>query len=73
VSIIDQWARALDGGESVWAVFVDFTKAFDRVDHTLFLNKMLTLGGPFFSSNGCILFSRVATINSKSMAIFQNV
>jgi Reverse transcriptase (RNA-dependent DNA polymerase) len=47
VSIIDQWARALDGGESAWAVFVDFTKAFDRVDHTLLLNEMLTLGAPF--------------------------
>ena len=48
VSIIDQWARALDGGESVRAVFVDFTKAFDRMDHTLLLNKMLTLGAPIF-------------------------
>ena len=72
MSITDQWVRALDSRESVQAVFVDFTKAFDRVDHTLLLNKMLALGAPFFLLNVCILFSRVATIESNSMSIFQN-
>jgi hypothetical protein len=48
VSIIHQWGCALDSGESVRALFIDFTKAFDRVDHTLLLNKLLALGAPFF-------------------------
>ncbi len=48
LSIIDQWARALDGEKSVRVIFVDVTKAFDRVDHTLLLNEMLTLGALFF-------------------------
>ena len=38
--------RTLDSGKSVRTLFVDFTKAFDRVDHTLLLNKMITLGAP---------------------------
>jgi len=33
VSILHQWCSTLDAGGSVRAAFVDFAKAFDRVDH----------------------------------------
>ncbi|HEY5140436.1 MAG TPA: reverse transcriptase domain-containing protein, partial [Methylococcales bacterium] len=41
-----QWACALDSGNSVRTLFVDYSKAFDRVDHTLLLRKMKDLGIP---------------------------
>jgi hypothetical protein len=44
VSVLHQWCNALDSGQSVRALFVDFRKAFDRVDHTLMLNKLLRYG-----------------------------
>jgi hypothetical protein len=46
VSITDLWCQSLDSGGSVRTVFVDYTKAFDRVDHTLLLNKLLALWVP---------------------------
>jgi hypothetical protein len=46
VAILHEWCSALDAGESVRALFVDFSKAFDRVDHTLLLTKLLAYGAP---------------------------
>lgn len=46
VAIIHKWCCALDAGNSVRTLFVDFSKAFDRVDHTLLLNKLLAYGTP---------------------------
>ena len=36
VSILHSWCSTLDQGGSVRALFVDFTKAFDRVDHNIY-------------------------------------
>jgi len=46
VAVLHTWCCALDAGESVRALFVDFSKAFDRVDHTLLLNKLVAYGVP---------------------------
>jgi len=46
VAILHNWCCALDAGGSVRALFVDFSKAFDRVDHTLLLTKLRALGIP---------------------------
>ena len=40
VSLLHSWATALDSGGSVRIVFVDFQKAFDRVDHNIVLHKL---------------------------------
>jgi hypothetical protein len=46
VAIIHKWCGALEAKDSVRALFVDFSKAFDRVDHTLLLNKLQSYGVP---------------------------
>ena len=37
------WHQALDSQHSVRALFIDFSKAFDRADHTTVLHKMSSL------------------------------
>jgi len=34
------WSKALDGGLQVDAVFLDFAKAFNRVNHKILLHKL---------------------------------
>jgi len=46
VSILHSWCSTLDQGGSVRALFVDFTKAFDRVDHNILLTKLKDRGVP---------------------------
>ena len=46
IAIIHRWCGALDAKKNVRALFVDFSKAFDRVDHTLLLNKLQSYGTP---------------------------
>ena len=46
VSILHQWCSTLDAGGSVTAAFVDFAKAFDRVDHNLLVTKFLAKDVP---------------------------
>jgi len=40
VALLHMWTSALDEGESVRAVFVDFRKAFDLVDHNILMEKL---------------------------------
>jgi len=42
------WSEALDHGESVRILFVDYSKSFDHIDHTLLLNKLISFGIPNF-------------------------
>ena len=46
ISVLHEWASALDAGGSVRAVFVDFRKAFDHVDHNLLISKMMARNVP---------------------------
>jgi hypothetical protein len=46
VSILHEWMTALDSGSSVRAVFVDFRKAFDHVDHNLLIHKLMSRDVP---------------------------
>jgi len=54
------WSCALDKGDSVRVLFINYTKAFDHVDHTILLNKLISLDVPhclvkwmFSFLNGC--------------------
>ena len=42
--MIEEWQCALDAGKSVHALFLDVSKAFDRVDHSGLQEKMKSLG-----------------------------
>ena len=39
IILIDKIVSALDNGDSVNGVFLDFSKVFDTVDHTILLKK----------------------------------
>ena len=40
VKMIDNWLQALDKGDLVGVIFIDFQKAFDLVDHEILMKKM---------------------------------
>ena len=44
IVLLDKITAALDKGDSVLGVFLDFSKAFDTVDHHILLNKMYKYG-----------------------------
>ena len=44
INLIDKIVSALDNSDSVIGVFVDFSKAFDTVDHTKLFKKLQKLG-----------------------------
>jgi len=46
VDIIHKWHKALDEQRLVRAVFVDYAKAFDHLDHATAINKLAALGVP---------------------------
>ena len=46
VDMLHQWHSAVDRGQSVRTVFVDFAKAFDHVDHNVLVAKLTALGLP---------------------------
>ena len=44
--MLHHWHKALDEGQSVRILFVDYAKAFDHVDRCVILQKMRTYGVP---------------------------
>ena len=44
VDMLHTWHSALDRGDAVRTVFVDYAKAFDHVSHNVVLRKMLDIG-----------------------------
>ena len=44
VDILHHWHQALDKHQSVRAVFIDYAKAFDHVDHSTVIAKLRVLG-----------------------------
>ena len=46
VDIVYHWYKAIDEGQSVRAVFIDFANAFDHVDHNILVAKLIKFGLP---------------------------
>jgi hypothetical protein len=44
--MLHHWNSATDQGQSVRIVFIDFAKAFDHVDHSILVAKLLAFGLP---------------------------
>ena len=39
IELVHNWSKALNSGNIVNAIVIDFTKAFDKIDHNILLNK----------------------------------
>ena len=48
IDMIHHWISALDKGKSVRLLFVDYAKAFDHVDHSTVVRKLINFGVPDF-------------------------
>ena len=46
IQVIDDWGNAIDQNKSIQAVFFDFSKAFDLVDHMILLKKLTKMNIP---------------------------
>ena len=44
--MLHHWHAAIDKGQSVRSVFIDFAKAFDHVDHNILVDKLVALSLP---------------------------
>ena len=40
IRLIDSWTECIDSGDRVGALFLDFWKAFDSVDHAILMKKL---------------------------------
>jgi len=46
--MIYHWISALDNGKEVRLLFVDYAKAFDHVDHSTIVRKLINLAYRIF-------------------------
>lgn len=44
LTVVDEWTKAIDEGEEVDIIYMDFQKAFDRVPYQRLLRKLSGLG-----------------------------
>ncbi len=44
LSTIHNWLQLLEAGKDVWAIFLDYRKAFDRVPHIPLISKLRDIG-----------------------------
>jgi hypothetical protein len=59
IDILHIWHQALDDRNSVRVLFIDYSKAFDQIDHATVLDKMASLGVPpaFHPEMDALLFA----------------
>ena len=51
IKLIDNWMECFDNGDMVGALFLDFRKAFDLVDHSILIKTLSLYKFSFFSSS----------------------
>ena len=75
IKTIDKWNMEIDKGNYVGAVFVDLSKAFDMVNHTLLINKLKTLGITGIENNWFKLYlnNRTQHVSINGSISFPNV
>ena len=66
--MIDSWLNAMDNGELVGILLVDFKKAFDLVDHQILLSKLKLYG---ISSEALMWFDTYLT-NRRQLVSLNN-
>ena len=44
LNVMDVWTNAIDNGDSIDTVYIDFTKAFDEVPHNILMSKLNLIG-----------------------------
>ena len=67
LKICDSWLAALNKGEIVGATFLDFSKAFDTINHHILLEKLkLYLG----NSNSLLFFQ--SFLDNRSQSVYLN-
>ena len=44
LNVMDVWTNAIDKGDSIDTVYLDFTKAFHKVPHNRLMSKMNSIG-----------------------------
>ena len=44
LNVMDVWTKAMDKGDSIDTVYLDFTKAFDKVPHNRLMSKLNSIG-----------------------------
>ena len=49
LNVIDSWTKALDRGESIDVVYLDFIKAFDTVPHKRLIGKLKSYGIEYYT------------------------
>jgi len=60
ISMTHLCSCALDKGDSARVLFIDYTKAFDHLDYTILLNKLISLDVPHCLVKWMFPFSTVA-------------
>ena len=66
---LDDWYKALDQKQYVGVVFLDISKAFDTLIHTLLLAKLSQLGLPLLLLHGFDLTFQISLRSLKSMIL----
>ena len=44
LNVMDVWTNAIDKGDSIDTIYLDFTKAFDKVSQTMLTSKLNSIG-----------------------------
>ena len=65
LNVIDSWTKALDNGESIDVVYLDFMKAFDTVPHKRLIGKLKSYGIEYYTLRWiwAFLSDRVQQVN----------